>query len=77
MTESISHPSPVDATYVEPSAEEPLEPGLKIGDLFRRNMTQPYVRQMLDSSGGVAAGGCGAPSLAAAAVGAGPARPRV
>ena len=37
-------PSPVNATYVEPSAEDVLEPGTKIGDLLRRNMTEPYVR---------------------------------
>jgi hypothetical protein len=40
-------PSPVNAIYVEPSAEEILKPGTKIGDLFRRNMTQPYVLQRL------------------------------
>ena len=40
-------PSPVGATYVEPSAEKILTPGTKIGDLFRRNMTQPYVLQRL------------------------------
>jgi glyoxylase-like metal-dependent hydrolase (beta-lactamase superfamily II) len=40
-------PSPVNATYVEPSAERILPPGTKIGDLFRRNMTQPYVLQRL------------------------------
>ncbi|MER6150620.1 hypothetical protein ACWGPD_11505 [Streptomyces hirsutus] len=47
MAESSSPPSPVDATYVEPSAEKVLQPGLNIGDLFRRNMTQPYVLQRL------------------------------
>jgi glyoxylase-like metal-dependent hydrolase (beta-lactamase superfamily II) len=40
-------PSPVNARYVEPSAEQILEPGTKIGDLFQRNMTQPYVLQRL------------------------------
>jgi glyoxylase-like metal-dependent hydrolase (beta-lactamase superfamily II) len=40
-------PSPVNATYVEPSAERILTPGTKIGALFRRNMTQPYVLQRL------------------------------
>jgi glyoxylase-like metal-dependent hydrolase (beta-lactamase superfamily II) len=40
-------PSTVDATYVDPSAEDVLEPGLKIGDLLHRNMTQPYVLQRL------------------------------
>jgi hypothetical protein len=40
-------PSPVNATYVEPSAERILKPGTKIGDLLRRNMTQPYVLQRL------------------------------
>jgi hypothetical protein len=39
--------SSTNATYVDPSAETILEPGLKIGDLFRRNMTQPYVLQRL------------------------------
>ena len=39
--------STVGATYVEPSAEEVLEPGRKIGDLLRRNMTQPFVLQRL------------------------------
>ena len=51
MTESSdgasSAPSPTGATYVEPSAETILKPGTKIGDLFRRNMTQPYVLQRL------------------------------
>jgi hypothetical protein len=40
-------PSTVGATYVEPSATEVLQPGHKIGDLLRRNMTQPYVLQRL------------------------------
>jgi len=31
-------PSPVGATYVEPSAKTILKPGTKIGDLFRRNL---------------------------------------
>lgn len=39
--------SPTNATYVEPSAETLLEPGVKLGDLLRRNMTQPYVLQRL------------------------------
>jgi hypothetical protein len=47
MNESSVIPSPVGATYVEPSAETILKPGTKIGDLFRRNMTQPYVLQRL------------------------------
>ncbi len=51
MTESYagasSAPSPTGATYLEPSAEAVLEPGSKIGDLLRRNMTQPYVLQRL------------------------------
>jgi len=42
--------STVNARYVEPSAQEILEPGTKIGDLFRRNMTQPYVLQRLAPS---------------------------
>jgi glyoxylase-like metal-dependent hydrolase (beta-lactamase superfamily II) len=46
MSESTT-PSTVRATYVEPSAEEVLQPGLKIGDLYRRNMSQPYVLQRL------------------------------
>ena len=40
-------PSTIGANYVEPSAEEVLEPGQKLGDLYRRNMTQPYVLQRL------------------------------
>jgi glyoxylase-like metal-dependent hydrolase (beta-lactamase superfamily II) len=40
-------PSTVGAHYVEPSATELLQPGSKIGDLLRRNMTQPYVLQRL------------------------------
>ncbi|MFJ9668826.1 MBL fold metallo-hydrolase [Streptomyces sp. NPDC101219] len=47
MAEPTAVPSPVDAAYVEPSAEEVLAPGLKVGDLFHRNMTQPYVLQRL------------------------------
>jgi glyoxylase-like metal-dependent hydrolase (beta-lactamase superfamily II) len=47
MNESSGVPSTVGATYVEPSAETILQPGTKIGDLFRRNMTQPYVLQRL------------------------------
>jgi hypothetical protein len=44
IVENISLPqSPTNATYVEPSSETILEPGLKLGDLLRRNMTQPYV----------------------------------
>lgn len=44
---TASPPSPTGVTYVEPSAEAILQPGTKIGDLFRRNMTQPYVLQRL------------------------------
>lgn len=44
---SDSQTSPVGATYVEPSAEEVLEPGRKIGDLLRRNLTEPFVLQRL------------------------------
>ncbi len=40
-------PSTVGATYVEPSATDVLEPGNKLGDLLRRNLTQPYVLQRL------------------------------
>src|SRR6185436_4165560 len=40
-------PSPVKATYVEPSAEHILKPGTKLDNLFRRNMTQPFVLQRL------------------------------
>jgi glyoxylase-like metal-dependent hydrolase (beta-lactamase superfamily II) len=40
-------PSTVGATYVEPSVTVPLEPGHKIGQLFERNMKQPYVLQRL------------------------------
>jgi hypothetical protein len=47
MNESLQHPSPVGATYVEPSPEHVLAPGTKISELFRRNMTEPYVLQRL------------------------------
>lgn len=47
MSDTRQPPSPTGATYVEPSATTVLEPGTKIGDLFRRNMTQPYVLQRL------------------------------
>jgi glyoxylase-like metal-dependent hydrolase (beta-lactamase superfamily II) len=47
MNETSVTPSPVGATYVEPSAETILKPGTKIGDLYRRNMTQTYVLQRL------------------------------
>jgi hypothetical protein len=47
MSSTAGHPSTVGATYVEPSAEKVLKPGNKIGDLFRRNMNQPYVLQRL------------------------------
>lgn len=39
--------SPVAAVYVEPSATVPLEPGKKLGQLFKRNTEQPYVLQRL------------------------------
>jgi len=46
--ENIPAPqSPTNATYVEPSSETILEPGVKLGDLLHRNMTQPYVLQRL------------------------------
>ena len=44
MSEAVS---PTNATYVEPSAEHILKPGVKLGELLRRNMTQPYVLQRL------------------------------
>lgn len=47
MNANSAVPSTVGATYVEPSAAEVLEPGLKLGDLYQRNMTQPYVLQRL------------------------------
>ena len=47
MNPTSSIPSTIGATYVEPSTETVLEPGLKIGDLYQRNMTQPYVLQRL------------------------------
>lgn len=40
-------PSPVDATYVDPSAMTPLRPGDKVSHLFRRNNTQLYILQRL------------------------------
>ena len=47
MDATPSFPSTIGATYVEPSADKVLEPGEKIGDLFKRNMTGPYVLQRL------------------------------
>jgi glyoxylase-like metal-dependent hydrolase (beta-lactamase superfamily II) len=45
---SVPEPaSPVAAVYVDPSATVPLEPGKKIGQLFKRNVEQPYVLQRL------------------------------
>src|SRR4051812_23301866 len=40
-------PSTVSAVYVDPSPVTPLAPGAKIGNLFARNNTQPYVLQRL------------------------------
>jgi glyoxylase-like metal-dependent hydrolase (beta-lactamase superfamily II) len=40
-------PSTVDATYVEPSATEPLAPGAKLAHLFNLNVTRPYYLQRL------------------------------
>src|SRR6185295_14621247 len=40
-------PSPVKATYVEPSAEHILKPGTKLDNLFRRNMMQA-IRSVTD-----------------------------
>jgi glyoxylase-like metal-dependent hydrolase (beta-lactamase superfamily II) len=39
--------SPTGSAYVGPSTERILRPGTKISDLYRRNMTQPYVLQRL------------------------------
>jgi glyoxylase-like metal-dependent hydrolase (beta-lactamase superfamily II) len=47
MTTHAQPPSPVNARYIEPSTDQILEPGRKIGELFKRNMTQPYVLQRL------------------------------
>ena len=47
MSEARAVPSPTGARYVEPSAETILQPGVKIGDLYERNMSQPYVLQRL------------------------------
>jgi glyoxylase-like metal-dependent hydrolase (beta-lactamase superfamily II) len=47
MSDASQTVSPTNATYVEPSAEKILEPGRKLGDLFRRNMSEPYVLQRL------------------------------
>ncbi len=52
MDATPSIPSTIGATYVEPSGDRVLEPGQKIGDLFQRNMTQPYVLQRLLSGPG-------------------------
>lgn len=40
-------PSTVNATYVVPSATEPLAPGAKVGEYFRLNVTSPYFLQRL------------------------------
>ena len=40
-------PSTVGATYVEPTAKTPINPGQMIESLFTRNMKQPYVLQRL------------------------------
>lgn len=40
-------PSTTGARYVEPSAQTTIMPGDKLGDLFTRNMSQPYVLQRL------------------------------
>jgi metallo-beta-lactamase superfamily protein len=47
MNQPRAVPSPIGATYVAPSADVILQPGAKIGDLYARNMTQPYVLQRL------------------------------
>ena len=47
MSDATPVPSTVGARYVDPSAEDILPPGTKIGDLFPRNMSQPYVLQRL------------------------------
>lgn len=39
--------STTGARYVEPSVKTPVMPGDKIGDLFTRNVNQPYVLQRL------------------------------
>jgi glyoxylase-like metal-dependent hydrolase (beta-lactamase superfamily II) len=40
-------PSTVAAVYVDPSPVNELAPGAKIGNLFARNNTQPYILQRL------------------------------
>lgn len=45
--QSDQPPSPVNATYVAPSATEPLAPGTKIGELFTLFTTKPYFLQRL------------------------------
>ena len=45
--QSDQPPSPVNATYVAPSATEPLAPGAKIGELFSLFTTKPYFLQRL------------------------------
>jgi len=47
MNDKRAVPSPIGATYVEPSAETILQPGAKISDLYARNMSEPYVLQRL------------------------------
>jgi len=47
MSGNQQHPSPTNATYVEPSAEKILESGTKIGNLFQHNMSQQTVLHRL------------------------------
>jgi hypothetical protein len=51
MNEAARPQSLTDARYVDPSAETILQPGLKIGDLLQRNMTQPYVLRGTTATG--------------------------
>lgn len=43
----VQPPSIVNAEYVQPSAFDPLKPNQKIGNLFQRNQSGPYVLQRL------------------------------
>ncbi|MBX3093824.1 MAG: hypothetical protein KF680_04680, partial [Cryobacterium sp.] len=47
MNENAEVRSTIGATYVEPSADTILPIGSKIDDLYRRNMSNPYVLQRL------------------------------
>ncbi|HAZ7787743.1 TPA: MBL fold metallo-hydrolase [Escherichia coli] len=44
---STANSSTVNASYVEPSAEKIISPSDKLNNLFKRNMSQPYILQKI------------------------------